>query len=190
MQQRSSMEFNEVQWGQLAPCLGTSFETKSICATAEVKEMSCRLQRSMGSMCILQPQIPQESTGSGSKVQKSMRPDCWGSHMVVAHDLHRCTPLRHNDNPNLSREVGIQSMFDPFVQNLAPYEIALAMLASSCTICIRISLVLEPRPRFVECVWKIRTNRIVAGCSLFAIESELKPFFGNGYGMFLRDMKV
>ena len=41
---------------------------------------------------------------------------------------------------------------DPLVQNVAPSELALAMLASSRTICIRISLVLEPWPRFVKSV--------------------------------------
>ena len=78
---------------------------------------------------------------------------------------------------------------DPLVQNV-PHELALAMLASSCTICIRISLVLEPRPRFVESVWLPAQTGLLLAALYLQIESESKPFSGTGYDMLLRHMNV
>ena len=94
-----------------------------------------------------------------SQLPKDLAAKCINRWDQTAGDLTWWFPMIYTAQTAQAIRIRAKSEFrasgakcDPLVQNVAPSELALAMLASSRTICIRISLVLEPRPRFVESV--------------------------------------
>ena len=95
----AAMEFNGVQWGQSS--LPWHFLRNQKASVQLQKLKKCPVASKQEFVDINVHSATTANKGSGRKMQKSMRPGCWGSHMVVPHDLHRSPlrPLRHNPNP-------------------------------------------------------------------------------------------